>query len=83
MVVHGGEVFGLAGHNGAGKTTTLNMIIGAVPLDNAGYRSIKNDKETVKYVNNAWVDNYLSIRSDISQIRRIIGCCPQFNTNVY
>ncbi|CAL5998375.1 ABC_transporter family protein [Hexamita inflata] len=82
MSVKQGEIYGIAGHNGAGKSTTLGVITGAVKLDKPGFKLFENDKQSKELVNNAWVDQY-SIRDDMQQVRRHLGFCPQFNTNVY
>ena len=77
-----GEIYGIAGHNGAGKSTSLGLITGSVPLDRPGYQIFANDKFVRRNVNNAWVAGY-SVRDEMTQIRRILGYCPQFNTNVF
>jgi ABC-type multidrug transport system ATPase subunit len=80
--VYEGEIFGLAGHNGAGKSTTLSIITGATKMDPPGYSIYKNDKESTSIVNNAWLNDF-SIRDEITSVRKMLGYCPQFNTNVY
>lgn len=83
FLIKKGEIFGLAGHNGAGKSTTLNIITGAIKQDKPGYQLFKNTPKTIANVNNAWLNNVYSIRENIEDIRRHLGVCPQFNTNLY
>lgn len=77
-----GEILGIAGHNGAGKSTTIAVITGATKPDKPGFKVFKNDEFSRLNINNAWVGQF-NIRNDIHQIRRVLGFCPQFNTNVY
>ncbi|KAI0515529.1 hypothetical protein KFK09_008194 [Dendrobium nobile] len=59
------QLFCLLGPNGAGKTTVINCLIGITPV---------TDGDALIYGN--------SIRSSVgmSNIRRTIGVCPQFDT---
>lgn len=81
--VQEGEIFGLVGHNGAGKSTTLQMLTGAIKPDSPGARLFKVGKQERSLVNNSWICNQFDLRDDITQVRRRIGYCPQFNTNVF
>lgn len=82
LAVHEGEICGVAGHNGAGKSTSLGLVTGSVPLDRPGYRLFASDKFEKANVNNAWVAGH-SVREEVGAIRRTLGYCPQFNTNVF
>lgn len=82
LSVHAGEICGLAGHNGAGKSTSLGLVTGSVPLDKPGYCLFSSDKFERANVNNAWVAGH-SVREEVGAIRRTLGYCPQFNTNVF
>ena len=82
LAVHEGEICGVAGHNGAGKSTSLGLITGSVPLDRPGYRLFASNKFEKENVNNAWVAGH-SVREEVGAIRRTLGYCPQFNTNVF
>ena len=63
LIVKRGEIFALLGHNGAGKTTTISMLTGI--LDSTSYVTA--------------VVNGLDLRTQMNEIRRSIGLCPQFD----
>lgn len=58
------ELMSLLGHNGAGKTTMINILTGIMAPDNNLDMDIT--------INNININN-------ISEIRKYIGVCPQFD----
>ncbi|XP_041341700.1 ATP-binding cassette sub-family A member 9-like isoform X1 [Pyrgilauda ruficollis] len=63
--IYEGQITALLGHSGAGKTTLLNVLSG-LSFPSEGSATIYNYK--------------LSEMGDREEIRRMIGICPQFNT---
>lgn len=61
-----GTIFSLLGKNGSGKTTTINGIKGSF------VRSMKKDEDII-------IDNKYSIKSNISNVRKRLGICNQFD----
>ncbi|XP_068932653.1 ABC-type organic anion transporter ABCA8-like isoform X2 [Petaurus breviceps papuanus] len=65
--IYEGQIMAILGHSGAGKSTLINILSGlSAPTE--GSASIYN--------------NSLSEMSDVEEIRRIIGICPQFNVHI-
>ncbi|XP_072501629.1 ATP-binding cassette sub-family A member 9-like isoform X2 [Notamacropus eugenii] len=62
--IYEGQITAILGHSGAGKSTLLNILSGLI-VPTEGSATIYNNK--------------LSDKSDLEEIRKITGICPQFN----
>ena len=60
-----GQLFALLGPNGAGKTTTINMLTGFMPATSG---------------NAVVLNNSVRLSAGMSQIRKRMGVCAQFDT---
>jgi len=67
-----GQCFGLLGINGAGKTSTFRMLTGEF-VPSAGDATIQGRADA------SGAHPLLSIVNDISNARKLIGYCPQFD----
>lgn len=65
MTIYEGEITAILGHNGAGKTTLFNILTGLTEPTSGTIKVFGYD------VRNP---------SDVTQIRRMIGVCPQYDT---
>ncbi|XP_074080807.1 ATP-binding cassette sub-family A member 10-like isoform X2 [Macrotis lagotis] len=65
--IYEGQITAILGHSGAGKSTLINILSGlSAPTE--GSANIYNNK--------------LSEMTDLEEIKRIIGVCPQFNVHI-
>ncbi|XP_056673212.1 ATP-binding cassette sub-family A member 9 isoform X2 [Monodelphis domestica] len=62
--IYEGQITAILGHSGAGKSTLLNILSGLI-VPTEGSATIYN--------------NNFSDKTDLEEIRKIIGVCPQFN----
>ena len=65
-----GQCFGLLGINGAGKTSTFKMITGE-------FAPTRGDTRVL--VTGDGKREYLSVHTDLSRARTVMGYCPQFD----